>query len=175
MSGSSRRPTAILTAIQHNHFREDLYYRLNVVVINLPPLRERREDIPLLVRHLVARHAQRLKRPIHTIPSSVMDALMQWDWPGNIRELDNVLERAVILSDNGALPATVPGLARRAPPVAATTPTRLSEIERDAILSALRSASGVVSGPSGAAARLGLKRTTLQSRMRKLGIRRPDF
>jgi formate hydrogenlyase transcriptional activator len=159
--------------VDAGQFRSDLFYRLNVFPIELPPLRDRREDIPLLVRHLVARHAQRLKRPVHVIPSSVMKALTQWDWPGNIRELDNVLERAVILSRNGALPATVPGLTRRVAPAAG--PTRLADIERAAILSALRSSSGLISGPAGAAARLGLKRTTLQSRMRKLGIHRPAF
>jgi formate hydrogenlyase transcriptional activator len=159
--------------VEAGRFRSDLFYRLNVFPIELPPLRDRRDDIPLLVRHLVARHAQRLKRPVHTIPTSVMKALTQWDWPGNIRELDNVLERAVILSDNGALPTTIPGMTRRVTLAAGLT--RLAEIERAAIMSALRSSSGVVSGPSGAAARLGLKRTTLQSRMRKLGIRRPSF
>jgi formate hydrogenlyase transcriptional activator len=157
-------------------FRSDLFYRLNVFPLELPPLRERREDIPLLVRHLVARHAQRLKRPIHTIPASVMTALTKWDWPGNIRELDNVLERSVILSDNGTLHAEPPGGARRTTPAAALRGAiKLADIERDAILSALRSSSGVVSGPDGAAVRLGIKRTTLQSRMRKLGIRRSSY
>jgi formate hydrogenlyase transcriptional activator len=157
-------------------FRSDLFYRLNVFPIELPPLRERRADIPLLVRHLVARHAQRLNRPIHTIPSAVMTALTEWDWPGNIRELDNVLERAVILSDGGTLRAALPGRARRSSPAVPTNaPTKLAEVERAAILSALRAASGVVAGPDGAAVRLGLKRTTLQARMRKLGIQRSSY
>jgi formate hydrogenlyase transcriptional activator len=161
-------------------FRSDLYYRLNVFPIRIPPLRERPEDIPLLVRHFVQRFSARLKRQIDTIPASTMSALQQWTWPGNVRELEHVIERAVILSSGRVL--QVP-LADLTPAIAAPaqtvrgpsgTPT-LADAEREAILRALREAKGVVAGESGAAAKLGMKRTTLQSKMRKLGIRRPSF
>jgi formate hydrogenlyase transcriptional activator len=165
---------ALSTMVERREFRRDLYYRLNVFPIRLPPLRERREDIPALVRHFADKHARRIKRTVTNVPTDVMEALAAWEWPGNIRELDNVIERAVILSRDGVLrmPAaeiqdlTVP---RREPR------GRLIALEREAIVSALRDAGGVVGGPSGAAERLGLKRTTLQSRMRTLGIRRPSF
>ena len=157
-------------------FREDLFYRLNVFPIRLPPLRERRDDIPALVRHFVARHAQRLKRPITEIPAETMAALCEWDWPGNIRELQNVLERATILATDGVLRAPFLGLpmAPAAPPVE-TGLNRLEEVERTAILDALRASHGIVGGPAGAAAKLGLRRTTLQSRMQKLGLRRGGY
>ncbi len=155
-------------------FRDDLYYRLNVFPIRLPALRERREDIPALVRDLTDKHARRLKRTIAGIPAAVMDALCAWDWPGNVRELENVIERAVILSRDGVL--RVPRAEFERPTGQRNDPPdRLATLERDAILSALRDARGIVGGPGGAAARLGVKRTTLQSRMRKLGIRRPSF
>ena len=156
----------------------DLYYRLNVYPIRLPPLRERKDDIPALVRHFVAKHAQRLKRSIGAIPAETMTALKDWNWPGNIRELENVIERATILATDGVL--RVPFL--QAPPSApadspAATPglNRLEEVEKAAILAALRASGGVVSGPGGAAARLGLRRTTLQSRMQRLGVRRGGY
>jgi formate hydrogenlyase transcriptional activator len=159
-------------------FRSDLYYRLNVFPVRVPPLRERPEDIPMLVRHFVKRFSARLKRQIDTIPASTMSALQRWSWPGNVRELENVIERAVILSTGSVLQVPLADLtlaAESPPPRAAPMVTTLADAERETILRALREAKGVVAGESGAAARLGMKRTTLQSKMRKLGIRRPSF
>jgi formate hydrogenlyase transcriptional activator len=146
-------------------FRSDLYYRLNVFPVVLPPLRERREDIPILARHFTQRFALRMGRRIETIPAAVMEALVRYPWPGNIRELQNVLERAVILSPGPALhippgdlkPGAVPA---DLPDDAVVT---LAEAEREHILRALRAAHWVVRGPNGAAARLGMKRSTLHS------------
>jgi formate hydrogenlyase transcriptional activator len=163
-------------------FRSDLYYRLSVFPIFVPPLRERPEDVTPLVHHFVRKFAREIGRGITTIPSSTMEALQKWSWPGNIRELENVIERAVILSSGSTLqvPATAfQGSAPRLPvPAASAAPpaeTPYHEGEREMILKALRDAKGVVAGPDGAAARLGLKRTTLHSKMRKLGIERPSF
>src|SRR5512135_1124141 len=156
-------------------FREDLYYRLNVFPLVLPPLRERRDDIPRLVRHFTQRFARRMGRRIETIPSAVMDALVRYPWPGNIRELQNVIERAVILSPGPSLQVS-PGDLQPAPAQARTpaaAPSTLADAERDHILGVLRETGWVLSGPDGAAARLGMKRTTLQSKMKKLGISRP--
>jgi formate hydrogenlyase transcriptional activator len=161
-------------------FRSDLYYRLSVFPIQVPPLRDRPEDIPPLVAHFVRRFAREMGRSIPAVPAAVMDALAGWRWPGNIRELQNVIERAVILS-RGTTPLQVPAEAfqRPAPSLAAPVPgpARLDYAsgERDLILGALRASRGVIAGPEGAAARLGLKRTTLHSKMRKLGIERPSF
>jgi formate hydrogenlyase transcriptional activator len=157
-------------------FRNDLYYRLNVFPIVSPPLRERREDIPMLARHFTQRFAMRMGRPIETIPAPVMDALVRYSWPGNIREMQNVIERAVILSSGPALhipPGDLTPTAAPAdmPPGAAVT---LVDAERDHIVRALRAAHWVLRGPNGAAARLGMKRSTLQWKMKKLGISRPD-
>jgi formate hydrogenlyase transcriptional activator len=154
--------------VAERQFREDLYYRLNVFPIHLPPLRDRREDIPLLVRYFAQKHAQRINRRIETIPSEAMDALTRYPWPGNVRELENFIERAVILSRGAVL--EIP-LAELQSPQAAPDGT-LEAAEREHILRALRETNWVVGGPTGAAARLGLKRTTLQSRMEKLGIGR---
>ena len=157
-------------------FREDLYYRLSVFPIRLPPLRDRQDDIPMLVRHFVAKHARALRRTMAPIPATTMAALQAWEWPGNVRELENVIERAVILARDGVLrvPAgDLRAVSSRAPRLSAAP--RLADVERDAILAALRAAGGRIAGPQGAAAALGLRRTTLQSRMRKLGIRRPSF
>jgi formate hydrogenlyase transcriptional activator len=155
-------------------FRSDLYYRLNVFPVVLPPLRERPEDIPRLVRHFTQRFARRMGRRIETIPAAVMDGLVRYPWPGNIRELENVIERAVILSPGpelyinlGDLKAAAP---TEVPPGAAVT---LADAERDHILGVLRESGWVLGGPNGAAARLAMKRTTLQSKMKKLGISRP--
>jgi formate hydrogenlyase transcriptional activator len=149
-------------------FRSDLYYRLNVFPITLPPLRERPEDIPELVRYSVQRFARRLNKRIETIPAETMAALSAYDWPGNVRELENAIERAVIVTTGSALRVPIAEFRRRevSPPANGT----LEATEREAILRTLRETNGVLGGPRGAATRLGMKRTTLQSRMRKLGI-----
>ncbi|HEU4892293.1 MAG TPA: sigma 54-interacting transcriptional regulator [Vicinamibacterales bacterium] len=163
--------------IEEGSFRSDLYYRLSVFPITIPPLRERAGDIPALAWHFVTQCARRLGRAVPTIPDAAMDALVRWSWPGNIRELQNVIERAVILSHSGTLVLPFQDLKAKtsktstSPKPAAT----LKDAERETILRALRESGGVIAGPSGAAARLGLQRTTLQSKMRKLGIKRPSF
>ncbi len=154
--------------VEERQFRADLYYRLNVFPLTVPPLRDRREDIPLLVRYFVQQNARKMNRRITTIPSETMQALTRYDWPGNIRELQNFIERAVILSPGGALEAPVRELHRRG--TAAAPAVTLAAAERDAILKALRESGGRVGGDQGAAARLGMKRTTLQAKMRKLEI-----
>jgi formate hydrogenlyase transcriptional activator len=151
-------------------FRNDLYYRLNVFPIALPALRERSEDIPRLVRHFVQKFSRRMNKRIETIPADAMAALIDYDWPGNVRELENAIERAVILSDGPGLHVTVSDFRTRSAPL--PTGGTLEATEREAILSALRESEWVLGGPGGAARRLGLKRTTLQSRMLKLGISR---
>jgi len=158
-------------------FRSDLYYRLNVFPIRLPPLRERAEDIPALARYFTERFARRMHRPVPAIPPHAMQALEAWHWPGNIRELENIIERAVILSSGSSLEVPEQDLQpmRQPPPQPDGAPATLREVERESIVRALRESGGVVGGPSGAAARLGLKRTTLQSMMQKLGIRRPSY
>ena len=158
-------------------FRSDLYYRLNVFPVRIPPLRERPEDIPVLVRHFVQQFARRNNRAIETIPSEVMETLVHYHWPGNIRELQNVVERAVIVSRGPVLKVPMADLrpnGGRAESVrVASTPTlrgTLDEAERTQIVAALEQSRWVIAGPNGAAARLGMKRSTLQFRMRKLGI-----
>jgi formate hydrogenlyase transcriptional activator len=151
-------------------FRSDLYYRLNVFPLALPPLRERREDIPDLIRYLARRFARRMNKRIETIPAEAIAALSGYDWPGNVRELENAIERAVILTSGSVL--QVPVAEFRSTPAPPITSGTLSETEREAILRALQDTNWVLGGPNGAATRLGLKRTTLQSRMRKLGIDR---
>jgi PAS domain S-box-containing protein len=147
-------------------FREDLFYRLNVFPINLPPLRERRSDIPLLVDHFVGKHAVRMKKQIRTIPSETMAVLQNWNWPGNVRELENMIERMVILTKGDVL----------APPPAELEAEQdvpedhLTEMEREHIIRILRETNGVLSGVDGAAHRLGIKRTTLQSMLKRLKI-----
>jgi formate hydrogenlyase transcriptional activator len=171
------------TMVEEQRFRSDLYYRLNVFPIRVPSLRERKEDIPLLVRHFVQEFSRRNDRVIDTIPSETMQALVLYHWPGNIRELQNVIERAVIISRgpvlNVALTELAPDMASTSTPVVRTAKSAareslqnmLQETERNQILRALEEANGVVAGPNGAAARLGVKRTTLQIKMQKLGIR----
>ena len=161
-------------------FRSDLYYRLSVFPIFVPPLRERREDIPLLVQHFVRKFTREIGRSITTIPSATMETLQRWSWPGNIRELENVIERAVIVTTGSVLqvPASAFDRASTLPPtkaVSLATGVAYRDGEREIILRALRDAKGIIGGPDGAAARLGLKRTTLHSKMRKLGIARPSF
>jgi formate hydrogenlyase transcriptional activator len=154
--------------------RSDLYYRLNVFPVVLPPLRERPDDIPRLARHFTQRFARRMGRRIETIPAAVMDALVRYPWPGNIREMQNVIERAVILSLGPALHINVGDLKAAAPaelPLAAAV--TLADAEREHILGILSETDWVVGGPKGAAARLGMKRSTLQKKMKKLGISRP--
>jgi len=160
----------LASMVADRSFRADLFYRLNVFPIRLPALRERREDIPDLVRYFTQQFAQRMHRPIETIPTRAMEALQAWDWPGNIRELENFIERSVILSRGRELQIPLAELREREAPAGAALPT-LEHAERELILKALAEARGKVGGPEGAAARLGLKRTTLQSRMGKLGIK----
>ncbi len=155
-------------------FRSDLYYRLNVFPIEVPPLRERSEDIPLLVRHFVQRFARRMNRTIETIPSETMDALTGYSWPGNIRELQNLIERAVILSPGPVLQVPLRDLNVRTIPAQDGGEHRtLEQAERAHILATLKETKWVLSGPRGAAKRLGMNRSTLQFRMKKLGIARP--
>jgi formate hydrogenlyase transcriptional activator len=158
--------------VEDRLFRSDLYYRLNVFPIVVPPLRERPEDIPLLVRYFAQKHARRMDRRIETIPAEEMEALARYYWPGNVRELQNLIERAVILSRGPVLHVPLPE-DRLSGEVPAGLPVTLEAAEREHILRTLRDTNWVIAGPNGAAARLAMKRTTLQSRMAKLGISRP--
>jgi formate hydrogenlyase transcriptional activator len=182
--------------VEEKRFRSDLYYRLNVFPILIPPLRERREDVPLLVRYFVQKISRRQNKTVEYVPSDVMDALVNYSWPGNVRELENLIERAVLLSpgkelqvpiaelkasrSNGARSMLVGDSIAMVPldnspaPKPATGPlATLEETQRQHILRALRQTEWRLSGPKGAAKLLGIKRTTLQARMRKLGIKRP--
>jgi transcriptional regulator with GAF, ATPase, and Fis domain len=150
-------------------FRNDLYYRLNVFPVLLPPLRERSEDIPALVAHFVEIYGRRMSRQIDHIPQATMSALTAYHWPGNIRELQNLIERAVILSDDGVLSNPLQALGTMSIPDSPPA-TTLKDSERVLILRTLESVDWVVGGSKGAAAKLGLKRTTLIHRMQKLGI-----
>jgi formate hydrogenlyase transcriptional activator len=159
--------------VADNQFRSDLYYRLRVFPIFVPPLRERKADVPLLVNYFTQKYARQMGKKIKRIPEPAMDELCNWHWPGNIRELENFIERAVILSHAPVLNVPVEELKKHAK----ASPERkgtLESTERDYILRILEETGGVISGPQGAAARLGLKRTTLQGKMRKLGISRQD-
>jgi len=157
-------------------FRADLYYRLNVFPIDLPPLRERREDIPLLVTHFARHFAARMGRTIRWIASSAMDALVGYSWPGNIRELQNLIERAVIRSAGERLDVPAPEI-NEGPETPEPRGYRqtLQDAERAHILATLKETRWILSGPRGAAARLGINRSTLQFRMKKLGIERPEL
>ena len=192
-SGRTHRTDVRLLAATHrnltemvsrNEFRGDLYYRLNVFPVILPPLRERREDIPLLVSHFVEVFSRRMGKQISSIPRETLNAFTSYSWPGNVRELQNLVERAVILSSNGVLPNPLPASEENA----VTTPLPVSDkislkvipsqrtfddSTRALILNTLREAGWVIGGSGGAAARLGLKRTTLIAKMKKLGISRP--
>jgi len=152
-------------------FREDLYFRLNVFPIRIPPLRERAGDIPLLVRHYVDKYAQRMNKRIETIPEEAMAALCRYSWPGNIRELQNLIERAVILTPGSVLQIQISDL-QQSNPILSSMAGTLEDVERQRILEALRETGAVIGGQQGAAARLGLKRTTLLSKMQRLGISR---
>lgn len=161
--------------IAEGRFRSDLYYRLHVFPITLPPLRDRTDDIPRLVRHFTQAFARRMGRRIETIPSSVMDALVRYPWPGNVRELQNVIERAVILSKGPTLHVPVADLhLAAAPDSVRAAPVTLKEAEREHIVRVLHDTNWVLGGPEGAAARLGMKRSTLHWKIKKLGLSRPD-
>jgi len=158
--------------VRQGRFRSDLYYRLNVFPITLPSLRDRREDIPALVRHLVKNLSRTLHKPIETIPASVMQTLERYDWPGNIRELENVLQRAIILSPGSTLTlgdAWMPALQPRQ----ATELVTLADVERRHIQGILETVRWRIEGSGGAAKLLGMNPSTLRSRMAKLGIERP--
>ena len=191
-SGKTHRVDVRLVAATHrnlgnmvarNEFRSDLYYRLNVFPIVLPPLRERREDIALLVSHFVEGFSRRMSKEISCIPKETLDAFTSYSWPGNVRELQNLIERAVIRSDNGVLanpfymsdarPAAAGPASTNFPVLPFAEEGTFRDSQRALILRALRTSGWVVGGPRGAAARLGLKRTTLISKMKKLGISRP--
>ena len=161
--------------IAERQFRSDLYYRLNVFPIRIPPLRERREDIPLLVRYFAQKFARQMQKPIESIPVETMRKLQTWHWPGNVRELENLIERAVILTTGSALQVPMPEIK---PPAAAAGPPASSQSDgdgREHIINVLRETRGVLAGPHGAASRLGLKRTTLQYKIKKLGITRDHW
>ena len=195
-SGKTHRINVRLVAATHRNlaqmvarkeFRSDLYYRLNVFPVLLPPLRERRQDIPQLVPHFVEMFSRRMGKRIDHIPQETLDALTSYSWPGNVRELQNLIERAVIRADDGVLPNPLPTsdenpVAEAPSATSDKNPEKLnaisgtfSESTRALILSALQATRWVVGGPGGAAARLGLKRTTLIAKMKKLGISRPAF
>jgi formate hydrogenlyase transcriptional activator len=157
--------------VNKGSFRGDLYYRLHVFPLQIPPLRERRSDVPLLTRYFTQKYAQRMGRRIDVISSAAMNALTHYEWPGNIRELQNVIERSVVLTRGRVLNLAMPEIGTEIPSVMMHTGAG-SSAERERIIQALKEAKGVVAGPDGAAKRLGLKRTTLQARMKKLGITR---
>jgi len=161
-------------AVAEHQFRSDLFYRLNVFPIHAPPLRERTGDIPLLVRYFVQKFARRMNQSIESIPTEIIRELERWHWPGNIRELENFIERSVILTPGPVFFAPVAEL-RASSPERSRTGTTLQDVEREYILLTLRESSGVIAGAHGAAAKLGMKRTTLQSRMQKLGITREEY
>jgi formate hydrogenlyase transcriptional activator len=154
--------------MEDREFRSDLYYRLNVFPIRIPPLRERREDVPLLVRYFTQKYGRRMQKQIEFIPGKAMKKLCIWHWPGNIRELENFIERSVILTRGAALQAPIAELGHNGKhaPVAGTH----EAFERDEIVRILKVTNGQVGGPDGAAARMGIKRTTLISRMKKFDI-----
>lgn len=174
----------LVTMVEEQKFRSDLFFRLNVFPVELPPLRERPDDIPILVRHFAEEFSRRMGKRVETVPSQAMEALRQYRWPGNIRELQNVIERSVILSSGPSLNVPVAQLL----PITTHAPSNevgqvkskrripvrsiLAEVDRDQIIRALKKADGRIGGPDGAAARVGLKRTTFITRMKKLGIER---
>jgi formate hydrogenlyase transcriptional activator len=160
--------------VEDRQFRSDLYYRLRVFPITVPSLRDRPDDIPILVRYFVQKHAKRMNKKISTIPPETMKALSGWHWPGNVRELENLIERAVILSPGDVLRMPL-GELKAAPGTESRGKSTLETVEREHILQVLRETGGVIGGPHGAAARLGLPRTTLNAKLRKLGIYRKDL
>jgi formate hydrogenlyase transcriptional activator len=163
----------LVEMVKRNEFRSDLYYRLNVFPVPLPPLRARREDIPALVEHFVEIYARRMGKQIDRISPETMSELTSYPWPGNIRELQNFIERSVILSSGNVLDSPLASL-RNAAEVESVGPITMEDAERDHIRKTLEQTRWVVSGPNGAAARLGIKRSTLYFRMQKLGISRTN-
>jgi formate hydrogenlyase transcriptional activator len=157
--------------IADGQFRRDLFYRLNIFPVSVPPLRERRGDIPKLVEHFVAKYAKAMNKKVPSVPAATLEALRDYSWPGNIRELQNVIERAVILTPGSVLRAPLAELKGGEP--TAPKPATLHEVERQHILEVLRESKWVIGGPNGAAAKLGMKRTSLVYKMNKLGIERP--
>jgi formate hydrogenlyase transcriptional activator len=160
--------------VKTGQFRGDLFYRLRVFPITIPPLRERRDDIPILVRYFLGIHSKRMGRHIETIPAETMKTLLKWHWPGNVRELENFIERSVILSPGSVLRAPLAELKAVDEP-SDSTDSNLEVAEREHILRVLRDCKGMIGGANGAAERLGLKRTTLNSKIKKLGIKRRDY
>src|SRR5579862_5726485 len=162
--------------VEDGEFRSDLFYRLHVFPLPVPPLRERREDIPVLVRHFVDEYARRMNRRIETIPPQAIDALTGYSWPGNVRELQNFIERTVILSPGPSLHAPLEELTQETVQKSKSHLSTLEEMEREHVLRALRESKWVTGGPNGAAVKLGMKRTTLAYRIRKLRIQvRPEL
>ena len=164
----------LMEMVNRSEFRSDLYYRLNVFPVMLPPLRARPEDIPALVTHFVEVCCRRMGRQIEHIPAETLSAFSSYQWPGNIRELQNLIERAVILSNDGVLPNPLP-TARAQVVVASQGATTLRDSEHTLIVKTLEAVGWVIGGPKGAATKLGLKRTTLIHKMQKLGISRPSL
>jgi formate hydrogenlyase transcriptional activator len=160
--------------VEAGQFRSDLYYRLHVFPLVVPPLRERKEDIPMLVRHYVEKYARRMQRHINTIPPATMEALVNCAWPGNVRELQNFIERSVILSSGSVLRPPLAELKEVTVHAPSSGPRTLKEMEREQVLHAVQACNWVIGGPNGAAARLGMKRTALVMRMRRLNILRPQ-
>ena len=165
----------LVRAVEEKEFRGDLFYRLHVFPLHLPALRERREDIPMLIRHFVEKCAPRLHKRIDIIPDEAVDAMMHWSWPGNIRELENFIERSVILSEGNRLSPPLAELREEISRQPSESDGTLRNKEREHIVEMLRQTRGALSGPAGAAARLGLKRTTLQYKMQRLGLSRTDY
>jgi formate hydrogenlyase transcriptional activator len=161
----------LLKLVSEKRFRSDLYYRLNVFPISVPPLRNRAEDIPPLVKHFVNKYAGRMQKRIDELPVEAMTALSGYSWPGNIRELQNFIERSVILTTGNILRPRLEGLRQSAENSSPQTIT-LEEAQRDHICKTLKQTKGVIAGPQGAAARLGMRRSTLYFHMQKLGISR---
>ncbi len=162
-------------AIEAGTFREDLYYRLNVFPVTLPPLRARKEDVALLVRHFVTKYSKKLGRPIDTIPQKVMDTLERYAWPGNVRELENIIERTVILTDDATLQLDDTLEADKRPALPTADTATLEEVERTHILQVLEATNWRIRGKQGAAELLDLNPSTLRSRMQKLGIKRLTY
>jgi formate hydrogenlyase transcriptional activator len=161
--------------IRNNQFREDLFYRLQVFPVEIPPLRERREDIQLLVHFFVSRLSRRMQKRIRSVPKPAMDALVNADWPGNIRELENFIERCVILTQGDELNVPRSELRRSGGRTVIAAASTFEQAEKQAILDALKTSDGKIAGKGGAAERLGLKRTTLQNKMRRLNISRAEY